>query len=73
MLIINDVLISDSLANTNFACNTAACHGACCIEGDSGAPLEKEEIGIIAEHLDVINPLWSPKVWPYLKKAVFMR
>jgi hypothetical protein len=71
MLIINDVLISDSLANTNFACNTAACHGACCIEGDSGAPLEKEEIGIIAEHLDVIKPFMEPEGLALLEKSGF--
>ncbi len=56
MLIIEDVLVSDNLINTQFACNTSACKGACCVEGDYGAPLEKEEIQIIQDSINQIKP-----------------
>ena len=56
MLIIEDGLVSDNLVNTQFACNTSACKGACCVEGDYGAPLEKEEIQIIQDSINQIKP-----------------
>ena len=36
---IKDTLISDDLYERKFVCDLSACKGACCIEGDSGAPL----------------------------------
>ena len=41
---------------TKFVCDLSACKGACCIEGDSGAPLTFEEVSILEDHLDVIKP-----------------
>jgi hypothetical protein len=35
--------------------------GACCIEGDAGAPLEEEEIGIIEDLIDKIKPYMTPE------------
>lgn len=40
---VEDTLISDELLDAPFACNLGACHGACCVKGESGAPLEPEE------------------------------
>ena len=39
-----------------FCCDLKYCKGACCIHGDSGAPLEAEELKIIEEILPVIKP-----------------
>ena len=61
MLIINDVLVSDNLVNTKFACNTSVCKGACCVEGDYGAPLEKAEISIIKDSIEAIKPYMEPE------------
>ena len=36
-------MISDALLDAPFACNVSACLGGCCVQGDSGAPLEPEE------------------------------
>ena len=47
MISIDDTLISDDLVKTRFVCDLASCKGACCVEGDSGAPLEEEELAII--------------------------
>jgi len=44
MLIIQDILISDDIIEEQFRCNLTACKGACCREGDYGAPLETEEL-----------------------------
>ncbi|MCR4565259.1 MAG: DUF3109 family protein [Bacteroidales bacterium] len=43
MIQIDDVLISEEIFTTCFACDYARCKGACCIIGDSGAPLEESE------------------------------
>jgi len=43
MILIDEILISDAIVKKNFHCNLGACKGACCYEGDFGAPLEKEE------------------------------
>ena len=43
MLEIGDTLVSLDVIEKEFICNLEACLGACCIEGDAGAPLEEEE------------------------------
>ena len=40
---IGDALVSLDLAERFFCCDIDACLGACCIEGDAGAPITKEE------------------------------
>ena len=42
MIEIKDTLISDELLDRKFVCDLSACKGACCVEGDSGAPLTEE-------------------------------
>lgn len=44
-------MVSFDLFEETFCCDTGVCHGACCIEGDSGAPLEPDEIEQIEELL----------------------
>lgn len=60
MIAIDDVLISDDVVESYFACNLHACKGACCWEGDWGAPLEEEERAVLEEI--------RPKLSPYLSK-----
>ena len=50
MLIVGDVLVSDELIDKCFCCDLSQCHGACCVEGDSGAPLAPEELGDLDEN-----------------------
>lgn len=56
MIQIDDVLVSDEVFQKRFLCDLAACKGACCVEGESGAPLEMDEIDLIDQHLDEIKP-----------------
>lgn len=56
MIIIDDILISDDILQKKFVCDLNACKGACCIEGDSGAPLEDEETGILDDIYEEVKP-----------------
>lgn len=61
MIQIDDVLVSDDLFSERFLCDLAACKGACCVEGESGAPLEVDEIGILEDNLEEIRPFMRPE------------
>ena len=56
MLIVQDKLISDDVVNEKFLCQLDACKGACCWEGDFGAPLEKEEMDTLLSIYPDIKP-----------------
>lgn len=43
MIAIDNILISDAIVQQYFVCDLTACKGACCIEGENGAPLEADE------------------------------
>jgi len=59
MIIVQDKLVSDDVIDKQFMCNLNACKGACCWEGDFGAPLEEEEIQIIQDNYQKIEPYLS--------------
>jgi len=61
MIIIDDTVVSDDLANIKFACNLKKCKGACCVEGDAGAPLLEEEIGELEDCVDEVKPYMTEK------------
>ena len=56
-----NTLVSSEIFSTQFVCNLGKCKGACCIEGDRGAPIEKAEIQQIEDNLDNIKPFMSPQ------------
>ena len=47
ILQIGDILISSDILTEEFCCDLNACKGACCIEGDAGAPVTMDEIAEI--------------------------
>jgi hypothetical protein len=54
-------VISDDIATVYFSCDLEKCKGACCIEGDAGAPLEEEEISLLEDYIDEIKPFMVPE------------
>lgn len=60
MIEIGKKILSRDIAEEYFVCDLHACKGACCIEGDSGAPLSKEE-------LRTMEAIYE-KVLPYLRE-----
>lgn len=61
MIIVSNTIVSDDIADCRFSCCLTCCHGACCIEGDSGAPLQEEEVSILQEALPDILPYMTPQ------------
>ena len=53
MIQIDDTVVSEILLEKKFVCNLNKCMGACCIEGDAGAPLEENEL----KKLEAVFPL----------------
>ena len=58
MIAIDNKLVSNEIIEAQFVCDLNKCKGACCVEGDAGAPLEKGE-------LDQLNAVYE-LVLPYL-------
>ncbi|MBE7645129.1 DUF3109 family protein [Tenacibaculum finnmarkense] len=56
MFQLGKTLVSESIIDTDFVCNIASCKGACCIDGDAGAPLEDEETKILEDIYPQIKP-----------------
>lgn len=56
MIEIDDKIISTDILSECFLCDISSCKGACCVEGDSGAPLDEDEIDILEESIDEIRP-----------------
>ncbi|MCB0608851.1 MAG: DUF3109 family protein [Lewinellaceae bacterium] len=56
MILIGDILISDEVVTEQFICNLEACKGACCREGDYGAPLDEEELEILKQIYPLVRP-----------------
>jgi len=56
MIAIENVLVSDMLITEQFVCDLTRCKGACCVDGDAGAPLDKNELKKIDEVFDKVAP-----------------
>lgn len=60
MFQIGKTIVSEEIIEKDFMCNLSACKGACCIDGEAGAPLSKEETEILKDIY--------PKVKPFLRE-----
>ncbi|MBK9284258.1 MAG: DUF3109 family protein [Sphingobacteriaceae bacterium] len=61
MIAIDKTLISEDVIEKNFVCDLNACKGACCVAGDSGAPLDKEELPILESIVEKVKPFMVKK------------
>ena len=60
MFQLGKTIVSEGIIENDFVCNLSACKGACCVDGDAGAPLEKDEAEILKDIY--------PKIKPFLRK-----
>ena len=61
MIQIQQTIISDDIFKEHFICDLCKCKGQCCVDGESGAPLEQHEFEDINEIL--------PEIWGDLSPA----
>lgn len=61
MIIVKNSIVSDDVADCRFSCDLSCCKGACCVEGDSGAPLLEEEVEKITAVMPEVLPLLTPE------------
>lgn len=59
MFQLGKTIVSEDIIEKDFVCNLSACKGACCVDGDAGAPLSEDETKIL-ENI-------YPKVKPFLR------
>ena len=60
MFQLGKTIVSEEIIEKDFVCNLNSCKGACCIEGEAGAPLEEDEVSILKKIY--------PKVKPFLRE-----
>lgn len=61
MIQVGKTLISEEILEKEFVCNLTACKGACCVEGDAGAPLTSEEVKILDQVYVEVAPFIRPE------------
>jgi hypothetical protein len=71
MIIHGETLISEDVLEKEFVCNLSACSGACCVEGEFGAPLDEEEIAEIDRNLEAIKPYMTAQGRRKIARGIF--
>ncbi len=61
MFQLGKTIVSEDILEKEFVCNLSACKGACCVDGDAGAPLSKEETKILEDIFPKVKPFLRPE------------
>lgn len=61
MIEIDGKIIATDLLTEQFCCDLSVCKGECCVEGDSGAPLDIEEVDLLEEEYENYKPYMTPE------------
>jgi len=61
MFQLGKTIISEDLLEKDFVCNLTACKGACCIEGEAGAPVAPEEVAVLRDSYGKVKPFLRPE------------
>lgn len=56
MIKVDDKIISFDVFEKQFVCDLSACKGACCVEGDAGAPLTDKELDVLPYIFNDVKP-----------------
>ena len=71
MIEIDGHIVSTEIITTRFCCDLAACRGICCVDGNSGAPLEADEIAELETAWDSYRPYMKPEGIEAIEKDGF--
>ena len=56
MFQLGKTIVSEDIIEKDFVCNLNACKGACCIDGEAGAPLDEIETKILDDIYPIVKP-----------------
>jgi hypothetical protein len=68
MIQIQDTIVSLAVFEEEFVCDLSVCKGICCVDGESGAPVEEEEIPLLEAVLPVVWDDLSPSAQEIIRK-----
>ncbi|MFM1931380.1 MAG: hypothetical protein RL226_683 [Bacteroidota bacterium] len=71
MIAIEKTLVSEELFDVHFACDLNACKGICCVEGDSGAPLDEDELELLEQVYPEVEPFMREEGKEVIRKVGF--
>ena len=72
MIEIDDKIVSLDLLREMFVCDLAKCKGICCVEGDSGAPLDIDEVDILEQEWESYAPYMTEEGRRAVEEQGFM-
>ena len=72
MIEIDDKIVSLDILREAFACDLGKCKGICCVEGDSGAPLDIDEVDILEEEWENYAPYMTEEGRKAIDEQGFM-
>ncbi len=72
MIEIDDKIVSLDLLREMFVCDLATCKGICCVEGDSGAPLDIDEVDILEQEWESYAPYMTDEGRRAVEEQGFM-
>ncbi|NTU53251.1 MAG: DUF3109 family protein [Chlorobiaceae bacterium] len=65
---IGEVLVDRAVLDAHFSCPLDRCRGACCIEGELGAPVDEREARFLDSSVGIVSPKLSEKNLRYLRR-----
>lgn len=71
MIQIGNTIISLDIFEKHFLCDLNACKGVCCVDGDSGAPLTREEAKLIEDNYSAFEPYLDKKYKDVIRETGF--
>ena len=72
MIQIDDKIISTDILTEHFCCDLDKCKGECCVEGDSGAPLDIDEVDQLEMEYHNYKPYMTPEGIKAVEEQGFM-
>lgn len=73
MIAIDNILVSDEIVQEQFVCDLQKCKGGCCVDGDAGAPLTKEEMKQLDQIFSIVESYLTDEGKNIIKKEGFYR
>lgn len=61
MFKVQNTILSEDIATAKFSCDVSRCKGACCVVGDAGAPVSKNEIPVLKKAYKLLKEELRPR------------